>query len=122
MIREPPSSTRTDTPFPYTTLFRSAQLRQAPGDGVVGGIRARHLVAERAQHLGNAAHAHAADADEVHARVAPGEVARSRHVAGIEHPADHAMRPMVGSARWRRRLVPRAIAGFAVVEIGRAHV
>src|SRR3546814_18184203 len=88
MIRRPPRSTRTDTLFPYTTLFR-----------------ARHLVAERAQHLGNAAHAHAADADEVHARVAPGEVARSRHVAGIEHPADHAMRPMVGSARWRRRLV-----------------
>src|SRR3546814_16599400 len=23
MIRRPPSSTRTDTPFPYTTLFRS---------------------------------------------------------------------------------------------------
>src|SRR3546814_7670360 len=71
--------------------------------GVVGGIRARHLVAECAQHLGNAAHAHAADADEVHARVAPGEVAGRRHVAGIEHPADHAMRPMVGSARWRDR-------------------
>src|SRR3546814_3265793 len=71
-----------------------------------------------AQHLGNAAHAHAADADEVHARVAPGEVVRSRHVAGIEHPADHAMRPMVGSARWRRRLVPRAIAGLAVVGAG----
>src|SRR3546814_4318073 len=80
MIRRPPRSTRTDTLFPYTTLFRS-----------------RHLVAERAQHLGNAAHAHAADADEVHARVAPGEVAGRRHVAGIEHPADHAMRPMVGS-------------------------
>src|SRR3546814_20474895 len=25
MIRRPPRSTRTDTPFPYTTLFRSAQ-------------------------------------------------------------------------------------------------
>src|SRR3546814_17856976 len=24
MIRRPPRSTRTDTPFPYTTLFRSA--------------------------------------------------------------------------------------------------
>src|SRR3546814_15669365 len=28
MIRRPPSSTLTDTPFPYTTLFRS--LREAP--------------------------------------------------------------------------------------------
>src|SRR3546814_11676326 len=25
MIRRPPRSTRTDTPFPYTTLFRSAE-------------------------------------------------------------------------------------------------
>src|SRR3546814_5579838 len=27
MIRRPPRSTRTDTPFPYTTLFRSAPSR-----------------------------------------------------------------------------------------------
>src|SRR3546814_1620457 len=26
MIRRPPRSTRTDTPFPYTTLFRSAGI------------------------------------------------------------------------------------------------
>src|SRR3546814_7192243 len=32
MIRRPPRSTRTDTLFPYTTLFRSAS-RRAPGDG-----------------------------------------------------------------------------------------
>src|SRR3546814_5225471 len=29
MIRRPPRSTRTDTLFPYTTLFRSAQRGQA---------------------------------------------------------------------------------------------
>src|SRR3546814_7346002 len=29
MIRRPPRSTRTDTLFPYTTLFRSAQVIQA---------------------------------------------------------------------------------------------
>src|SRR3546814_12337795 len=29
MIRRPPRSTRTDTLFPYTTLFRSADLRRA---------------------------------------------------------------------------------------------
>src|SRR3546814_20581478 len=27
MIRRPPKSTRTDTPFPYTTLFRSVSAR-----------------------------------------------------------------------------------------------
>src|SRR3546814_9142771 len=31
MIRRPPRSTRTDTLFPYTTLFRSASPRVSPG-------------------------------------------------------------------------------------------
>src|SRR3546814_12972703 len=30
MIRRPPRSTRTDTLFPYTTLFRSADVRATP--------------------------------------------------------------------------------------------
>src|SRR3546814_18791213 len=30
MIRRPPRSTRTDTLFPYTTLFRSDRIRLAP--------------------------------------------------------------------------------------------
>src|SRR3546814_20347793 len=34
MIRRPPTSTRTDTPFPDTTLFRA---RQRIGDAVQGG-------------------------------------------------------------------------------------
>src|SRR3546814_4954977 len=51
MIRRPPISTRTDTPFPYTTLFRSnlrypearrarnfgVICRLAPGPGAMGG-------------------------------------------------------------------------------------
>src|SRR3546814_13694102 len=32
MIRRPPRSTRTDTLFPYTTLFRSAAAAAAPAD------------------------------------------------------------------------------------------
>src|SRR3546814_18604990 len=31
MIRRPPEFTRTDTPFPYTTLFRSFCRRDIPG-------------------------------------------------------------------------------------------
>src|SRR3546814_10414023 len=31
MIRRPPRSTRTDTPFPYTTLVRSADTRAHQG-------------------------------------------------------------------------------------------
>src|SRR3546814_1533383 len=33
MIRRPPRSTRTDTLFPYTTLFRSTRARGHSGDG-----------------------------------------------------------------------------------------
>src|SRR3546814_8390909 len=36
MIRRPPRSTRTDTLFPYTTLFRSGHLHAARGNPVVG--------------------------------------------------------------------------------------
>src|SRR3546814_14254985 len=40
MIRRPPRSTRTDTLFPYTTLFRSQQLGvdagEEPVDGAIG--------------------------------------------------------------------------------------
>src|SRR3546814_8978598 len=39
MIRRPPRSTRTDTLFPYTTLFRSSGQRRPPrlSGAVVGG-------------------------------------------------------------------------------------
>src|SRR3546814_113399 len=36
MIRRPPRSTRTDTLFPYTTLFRSAEAKQV--DSVAGAV------------------------------------------------------------------------------------
>src|SRR3546814_19127281 len=38
MIRRPPRSTRTDTLFPYTTLFRSSDLDQ-PRAAFLGGAR-----------------------------------------------------------------------------------
>src|SRR3546814_16440396 len=40
MIRRPPSSTRTDTLLPYTTLFRS-RSGDAVTDEIVGFLRAR---------------------------------------------------------------------------------
>src|SRR3546814_9475743 len=51
MIRRPPRSTRTDTPFPYTTLFRSRQrdpggfprVRHVRRDHRAGDRRPRHL-------------------------------------------------------------------------------
>src|SRR3546814_18222588 len=47
MIRRPPISTRTDTLFPYTTLFRSAGGNAEPGNdraGAAGGVRQQALV------------------------------------------------------------------------------
>src|SRR3546814_8077435 len=41
MIRRPPRSTRTDTLFPYTTLFRSTAGRPSPGGGAGGGTAGR---------------------------------------------------------------------------------
>src|SRR3546814_8509109 len=40
MIRRPPISTRTDTLFPYTTLFRSQRPRPAALRGAVRGTAA----------------------------------------------------------------------------------
>src|SRR3546814_3623119 len=48
MIRRPPRSTRTDTLFPYTTLFRSESLPEAaaiPVDAVVDGSEVTQTVA-----------------------------------------------------------------------------
>src|SRR3546814_6939346 len=42
MIRRPPRSTRTDTLFPYTTLFRSPCLRNV-GNPIQGGTKVMAL-------------------------------------------------------------------------------
>src|SRR3546814_19962996 len=45
MIRRPPRSTRTDTLFPYTTLFRSLRgALSAPGHPWPGRTRSAHAV------------------------------------------------------------------------------
>src|SRR3546814_19319534 len=44
MIRRPPRSTRTDTLFPYTTLFRSVSNFEAvTGKGVIGELKGESL-------------------------------------------------------------------------------
>src|SRR3546814_5493657 len=47
MIRRPPRSTRTDTLFPYTTLFRSDDA-----EGHAGGDQRQGLLAAAAEHEG----------------------------------------------------------------------
>src|SRR3546814_2402372 len=64
MIRRPPRSTRTDTLFPYTTLFRSDIAARAGDPRVAAGDRARAQRAfERRPRIG--------DRDLHHRRAAP---------------------------------------------------
>src|SRR3546814_999316 len=53
MIRRPPRSTRTDTLFPYTTLFRSVRLRHHLG--VLPGPRAEIMLTQEGRILGDTA-------------------------------------------------------------------
>src|SRR3546814_2571656 len=78
MIRRPPRSTRTDTLFPYTTLFRSAltgELHQICG-------RAVH-VAHVADHLQLGVPA-AARLDHLDERAGGGDVRSEEHTSGLQ--------------------------------------
>src|SRR3546814_6129319 len=122
MIRRPPRSTRTDTLFPYTTLFRSAgdDPRQGYSDLL-------HLPAHREDEPGRAAEPH----------LAP-HGARS---ASVDQPANRwrrlcptaeRVRAPVGDAdhhehqgRWRgnhRRLRPPQRIAARAAKIGSPHV
>src|SRR3546814_7320035 len=50
MIRRPPRSTRTDTLFPYTTLFRSAERERDVGDAA-GNVAVGQGLADDARGL-----------------------------------------------------------------------
>src|SRR3546814_7583611 len=75
MIRRPPRSTRTDTLFPYTTLFRSEQEegRRAAAPRLRRAILAERDILQRAR-LGHHVHV----VGQVDHRALPGEqIARS---------------------------------------------
>src|SRR3546814_6390130 len=92
MIRRPPRSTRTDTLFPYTTLFRSAgqylRLRGAPhgGDRAVARGRADFGGAARAAGRGDS---RGADGGDRGGRIEPARLC---------------------AARWRTRLFLQGVA------------
>src|SRR3546814_4002918 len=55
MIRRPPRSTRTDTLFPYTTLFRSHRGRLGGAGGDHDGVGHRAVFFQLAHHVGDRA-------------------------------------------------------------------
>src|SRR3546814_2316481 len=85
MTRRPPISTRTDTPFPYTTLFRSLRHAVTEALAVGGGekVHRRKDIAEAAaRHLDVARLVHAGgDEDGVVAAAQGGEAFGAADVA-----------------------------------------
>src|SRR3546814_1003131 len=76
MIRRPPRSTRTDTLFPYTTLFRSlGHYRNLSPDGAMAGAGAGIPGYRRDQPVGTAT------ASTGHG----GQAARANRCGGFEH-------------------------------------
>src|SRR3546814_20558470 len=110
MIRRPPRSTRPDTLFPYTTLFRSLEHCDEFVPHFVGMLAAKLALAIAPAARGD-------DAREA--------LFYSTRVAGDRRPktvADHA-HPQRIDARLLGQPVQRVLRiGDLIVEIGRAHV
>ena len=109
-------TTTTSAPFTFSAAMAErdarAELRETLGDGVRLEVRALHLVAEVDEHFGDAAHAAAADADEVdgvdaaHAVAAPiGALMRRRRSV---HAASFMRGAPISRGRTRRALRPHA--------------
>src|SRR3546814_13460484 len=118
MIRRPPRSTRTDTLFPYTTLFRSALLerrtrRQLIFDlAVIAVGRRLKLLRDDEKQPDAGKEGEHADADDPHAMVGQARPGTLNHEArpGREVEALYAELPRKGADEDRRQ------------QIGRAHV
>src|SRR3546814_5365280 len=116
MIRRPPRSTRTDTLFPYTTLFRSACV----DNHVVRAAEERQgMTALAADDVGRA------DVDDDRGTAGPARAlgdergcagASGSHI-GIDRQVERATRP--GSCQRARGTAAKRAAA---AEIGRAHV
>src|SRR3546814_7817900 len=135
MIRRPPRSTRTDTLFPYTTLFRSAFDSAAGRGGDFGGEVAFFLLdafteleADETLERDSRADVLAGGGDDFGDRglAVAHEGLRQQRIFLAElrdRAVDHLRHDLGGLARLRRLFLGhRAFALDEVGEIGRAHV
>src|SRR3546814_6826136 len=118
MIRRPPRSTRTDTLFPYPTLFRSVRLRQLQLHRTFAGTRAEQAAGpQRIQRAVDLIGVAAAGQKAVDAR---GDV-RDEQIAGTE--ADDARRDqssdgLDGQARKHRLNHPHRAEQGGLADVG----
>src|SRR3546814_1694060 len=126
MIRRPPRSTRTDTRFPYTTLFRSGRRRArgGPRPGVPGRARRtdRRPPGRRLARAGRAPRRDDACCPDRHVRLHVRLWRRAGPARAAEGHRGDAL--MNGRSLPRVRLLPVTllVAGLVFTEIGRAHV
>src|SRR3546814_3803439 len=108
MIRRPPRSTRTDTLFPYTTLFRSvARVHVADRDHVARAEEGEEAAQPLARSRFRSRHPHAG---VERAQACPGA-----RIAG-EAPAG------LGDGRWGGYFAIHGAGAVRAGKIGRAHV
>src|SRR3546814_1083072 len=85
MIRRPPRSTRTDTLFPYTTLFRSHTLKgSAQGIGAFAMARAAAQVEAAAMNGDAAGRAEGVDGLRIAIRDARIEIRSEEHTSELQ--------------------------------------
>src|SRR3546814_9253480 len=111
MIRRPPRSTRTDTLFPYTTLYRSLQRRHidAPVGGMAEcGVRGTEVADPAGEAAGvDAGHAGQVDRPQPVVEVPRGAVVRRVGDVAPENAAERGggrARPVAGVDRESTRL------------------
>src|SRR3546814_6396124 len=109
MIRRPPRSTRTDTLFPYTTLFRSRHGWRGVGGARAGEGRSRQAPGTPARNASAISSEAAARPDGRLARRGDGVVRR------VAVRRSRGARALHVAALRARRL-------YGALEIGRAHV
>src|SRR3546814_12397409 len=89
MIRRPPGSTRTDTRFPYPTLFRSHRQRCNGGAAVLDDMTGAAVDADGADHVqdqvlgGDPGAELAVDGDRKRLRLALQQALRGQHVTDL---------------------------------------
>src|SRR3546814_10420911 len=111
MILRPPRSTRTDTLFPYTTLFRSSHATVSPTE-----VRLMSLREEAAMFNSNGDQWES-DPEK------PWDLRKGgEHILSVSVPFDHVARTLPMKPADAAGMVAEALNFMAGREIGRAHV